>query len=209
MQNMSFYLQRWEIVGTKAIYWSFYLYLNQCHLLYNLHSLQKVIHRRNRETTRRQIQLRDVEKDDKNASKLVARHFNLLNHSKQHMVVCGLSLHQGSTESRKTLEQKFIFQSSRYQWTLFIHFINSVDKTKLLSKVAASFAPLRALPHIDSTTDQVLKIYLSLTEEKRQHCAHDETKPYKTCLFLVLYSVEGDWRARHRKFRMSLWGRTR
>ena len=26
------------------------------------------------------------------------------------MSVCGLSLHQGSTESRKTLEQKFIFQ---------------------------------------------------------------------------------------------------
>ena len=53
---------------------------------------------------------RDVEKDDKNASKPVARHFNLPNHSKQHMVVCGLSLHQGSTESRKTLEQKLIFQ---------------------------------------------------------------------------------------------------
>ena len=49
--------------------------------------------------------LRDVEKDDKNASKPVARHFNLPNHSKQQMVVCGLSLHQGSTESRKTLEQ--------------------------------------------------------------------------------------------------------
>ena len=47
--------------------------------------------------------LRDVEKDDKNASKLVARHFNLPNHSMQHMAVCGLSLHQGSTESRKTL----------------------------------------------------------------------------------------------------------
>ena len=30
----------------------------------------------------------------------------------QHMAVCGLSLHvhQGNTESRKTLEQKFIFQ---------------------------------------------------------------------------------------------------
>ena len=53
---------------------------------------------------------RDVEIDDKNASKPVARHFNLPNHSKQHMVVCGLSLHLGSTESRKTLEQKFIFQ---------------------------------------------------------------------------------------------------
>ena len=54
--------------------------------------------------------LRDVEKDDKNASKPVARHFNLPNHSMQHMTVCGLSLHQGNTESRKTLEQKFIFE---------------------------------------------------------------------------------------------------
>ena len=54
--------------------------------------------------------LRDVEKDDKNASKPVARHFNLPNHSLQHMAVCGLSLHQGNTEGRKTLEQKFIFQ---------------------------------------------------------------------------------------------------
>ena len=33
--------------------------------------------------------LRDVEKDDKNASKPVARHFNLPNHSKQHMVEIG------------------------------------------------------------------------------------------------------------------------
>ena len=27
------------------------------------------------------------------------------------MVVCSLSLHQGSTESRKTLEQKFMFSN--------------------------------------------------------------------------------------------------
>ena len=54
--------------------------------------------------------LRDIEKDDKNASKPVARHLNLPNHSKQHMSVYGLSLHQGSTESRKTLKQKIIFQ---------------------------------------------------------------------------------------------------
>ena len=53
---------------------------------------------------------RDVEKDDKNASKPVARHLNLPNHSMQHMAVCGLSLHQGHTESRKTLGQKLIFQ---------------------------------------------------------------------------------------------------
>ena len=54
--------------------------------------------------------LRDVEKDDKNASKPVARHFILPKHSMQHMAVCGLSLHQGNTESPKTLEQRFIFQ---------------------------------------------------------------------------------------------------
>ena len=54
MQNMSFHSQRWENIGTQAInqdHWSFHLYLSQCHLLHNLHSLQKVIHRRNRETT--------------------------------------------------------------------------------------------------------------------------------------------------------------
>ena len=34
--------------------------------------------------------LRGVEKDDQNASKPVARHFNLPNHSNQHVVVCGL-----------------------------------------------------------------------------------------------------------------------
>ena len=32
------------------------------------------------------------------------------NHSKQHMAVCGISLPLGSSESRETLEQKFIFQ---------------------------------------------------------------------------------------------------
>ena len=54
--------------------------------------------------------LRNVEKNDKDASKPVPRHFNLPNHSKKHMAICGLSLHLGTMESRKNLEQKFIFQ---------------------------------------------------------------------------------------------------
>ena len=54
--------------------------------------------------------LRDIDKDDKNASKPVAKHVNLSNHSKQHMAVCSFSLHQGRTESRNILEQKFTFQ---------------------------------------------------------------------------------------------------
>ena len=46
----------------------------------------------------------------KKASKPAARHLNLPNHSKQRMAVCSLSVHQGGTESCKTLEQKCIFQ---------------------------------------------------------------------------------------------------
>lgn len=48
-------------------------------------------------------------KKNKDAFKLVARRFNLPNNSKQHIAVCGLSLHLGSAESCKTLEQQFIF----------------------------------------------------------------------------------------------------
>ena len=54
--------------------------------------------------------LRDVEINHKDASKPVARHFNLPSHSHKHMAVCGLSLHLGNTQSRKNIEQKFIFQ---------------------------------------------------------------------------------------------------
>ena len=64
--------------------------------------------------------LRDVEKNDKDASKPVERHFNLPNHFKEHMSICGLSLHQGTTDSRKNLEQRFIFQIG----TLNPHSIN-------------------------------------------------------------------------------------
>ena len=62
----------------------------------------------------------DCEKNDKDASKPVARHFNLPNHSKKHMAICGLSLHLGTTESRKNLKQKFILQNG----TLNPHGIN-------------------------------------------------------------------------------------
>ncbi|KAK2552770.1 hypothetical protein P5673_025925 [Acropora cervicornis] len=54
--------------------------------------------------------LRDAEQNNTDASKPVARHFNLPSHSHHNMTICGLSLHHGNTESRKNLEQKFIFQ---------------------------------------------------------------------------------------------------
>ena len=64
--------------------------------------------------------LRDAEQNSTDASKPVARHFNLPNHSHHSMTICGLSLHHGNTESRKNLEQKFIFQLG----TLSPHGIN-------------------------------------------------------------------------------------
>ena len=54
--------------------------------------------------------LRDVDGDDKNVSKPVAWHFNFPQHSTSHMAVCGLSLFIGGTESRKNVQQIFIFQ---------------------------------------------------------------------------------------------------
>ena len=54
--------------------------------------------------------LRDIQRNDKDASKPVAKYFTLPTYSMQHMVVPGLSLNLGTSESRKTLEQKFIFQ---------------------------------------------------------------------------------------------------
>ena len=44
------------------------------------------------------------------ASKPAACHFNLSSHSHHNMTICRLSLHHGKKESRKILEQKFIFQ---------------------------------------------------------------------------------------------------
>ena len=49
--------------------------------------------------------LRDVERNDKDTFKPVARYLNLPNHLQQHMAICGLSLHLGSSESRKTIEK--------------------------------------------------------------------------------------------------------
>ena len=51
--------------------------------------------------------LREKKTKNRDASKPVACHFNLSNHSHHNMTICGLSLHHGSKESRKILEQKF------------------------------------------------------------------------------------------------------
>ena len=52
----------------------------------------------------------DAEQNNTDASKPVARHFNVPNHSYHNVTIYRLSLHHGNTESGKNLEQKFIFQ---------------------------------------------------------------------------------------------------
>ena len=56
--------------------------------------------------------LRDVERNNNETSKPVAGHLNLPNNSKQHMAVCSLSLHLGSSESCKTLEKNLSSKSA-------------------------------------------------------------------------------------------------
>ena len=101
-QNLFYHLKRWKKYRALCSdYWSFYVHLGKCYLLHNLYIMQKVIRRRNRRRLgdRFREQLRDVEKDEKDAFKPVARHFNLPNHSKEHMYIHG-----------RSLEHKFIFK---------------------------------------------------------------------------------------------------
>ena len=61
------------------------------------------------------------------------------------MTICGLSLHQGNTESRKNLEQKFIFQIG----TLNPHGINErfLFNSFILVFHAVMFIPIAKLHH--------------------------------------------------------------
>ena len=56
-----------------------------------------------------QEHLRDVERNNKEASKPVAGHLNLSNHSKQHMAVCSLLLNLGRSESLKSKNLSYLY----------------------------------------------------------------------------------------------------
>ena len=54
--------------------------------------------------------LLDVKNKGSDLSKPVARHFNLPDHSHDHMETCGIYLHLGNNETRKRKEQRLIFK---------------------------------------------------------------------------------------------------
>ena len=87
--------------------------------------------------------LRDVEKDDKDASKPVARHFTLPNHSKQHMAVCGLSLHQEAQKAAKLLNKDLFFKSALLILTVSTNAFHSTNSFCCFSRCQA---PTNSVP---------------------------------------------------------------
>ena len=63
-------------------------------------------------------------------SKPVARYFNLPYHSNHNMTICGLSLHHGNAESRKTSNK-----NPSFNWVHFLHtgLINTSHSTNLFT----------------------------------------------------------------------------
>ena len=71
--------------------------------------------------------------------------------------------------------------------------------------VSAGFAPWRVCPHIDSSSDQVLQIYLSHTEKKVNIV---RTMKQNMFIFHSLIHRRRLTNSKCRKFRMSSWGQT-
>ena len=134
------------------------MHLHKCHLLHNVHAMQENLHRRNRRklSNRFREHLRDAEQNNTDASKPVARHFDLPNHSHHNMSICGLSLHHGNTEIRKNLEKNSFFNWVHSPHTELMNashstnlFTNSFDQVSTNGK-----APPHS--HINHNTPQFL-----------------------------------------------------
>ena len=71
--------------------------------------------------------------------------------------------------------------TTTYKFTMLITLRLVFASDGVVLGVSANFTPWRvrpppSSPYIDSSSDQVLQIYLSHSEKKRQYCEHDETK---------------------------------
>ena len=91
--------------------------------------------------------LRNAEQNNTDASKPVARHFNLRNHSHHNMTICWLSLHHGNTESRKISNK-----NSFFNWVHSLHteLMNASHSTTVFTNSCNHIstngkAPLRSL----------------------------------------------------------------
>ena len=96
----------------------------------------------------------------------VIRHLNLPNHSKQHMAVCCLSLHLGSSEGSKTLEKKLSFKQALLITTVSTSPFHSTNLFLFYHCYIPthSIAPFSA--HKDSCNPQLLQQKLEMSAFK-------------------------------------------
>ena len=66
--------------------------------------------------------LLDIRNNSKEISKPVARHFNLPGHSANHMTISGISLHCGTSDSRRRREHSLIFKIDSLALLNSLHF---------------------------------------------------------------------------------------
>ena len=97
----------------------------------------------------------ETTKNNTDASKPVARHFALPNHSHHNMNICGLSLYHGNTESRKSLKNSFF----NLVHSLYTELVNASHSTNLFTNSCNHIstngkAPLHS--HINHNTPQFL-----------------------------------------------------
>ena len=90
--------------------------------------------------------LRDAEQNNTDASKPVARHFDLPNHSHNNMTICGLPLHHGKTESPKISNK-----NSFFNWVHSLHteLMNASHSTNSFTNYLYTFI-LTTTPHNSS-----------------------------------------------------------
>ena len=126
------------------------MHLRKRHLLHNLHTMQKDLHRRNREKIGGPLSRTPTRcrKNDTDASKPVARHFNLPNHSHHNMTICGLSLHHGNTAVK--ISNKNLF----FNWAHSIH-TESMNASHAINLFTNSRHPI-------STNSKLLRTHINL-----------------------------------------------
>ena len=98
-----------------------------------------------------------------------------LHHSPEHMSICGLSLHQGTTDSRKNLEQRFIFQIG----TLNPHGINERFSVQLIYSCFSRY-------QVPTNSVAPSSVYKAYTTHNSSICS-DEGLTLETSAFQSLY----------------------
>ena len=97
-----------------------------------LHEVKKVGEKGRRLDDRFRENLRDVERNNVDAFKPIASQFNLPNHFKQHMAICGLSPCLGRSESRETI--KTISQQCHNDIPQLVDVVSSIFREYLIQE---------------------------------------------------------------------------